>query len=106
MDGGDRALRDTHAITFAPNCGLLTLDEIGFRPPARIEANLFFRLVFASMAGESSLNCVENHRAHIGTCRCSQRELEGVPLIQGRCNYTCEQPKSRINAHVTPLLTF
>lgn len=26
------------------NCGLLIIDEVGFRPPDRIEANLFFRL--------------------------------------------------------------
>ena len=27
------------------NCGLLSIDEIGFRPLDRMEANLFFRLV-------------------------------------------------------------
>ena len=29
------------------NCGLLIIDEVGFRPLDRMEANLFFRLVSA-----------------------------------------------------------
>jgi hypothetical protein len=53
-----------------------------------------------------TIDCVDNHRGHIGKCRCSQRELESVPLIQGRCNYTCEQRESRKKRACDTPLTF
>lgn len=43
------------------NCGLLIIDEIGFRPLDRIEANLFFRLVSARYERGSILLTSNKH---------------------------------------------